>query len=114
MGQQMTDQIAFLTEARTALEGLELSRDREKQLKLDESKVGKALDAEKKSLEDNISSTVRKRRDAIASSYDAEIGKAEDKLTQRSTVKREKAKNQGMKERIAEETADPAQRHQGS
>ena len=80
MGQQMTDQIAFLTEARTALEGLELSRDREKQLKLDESKVGKALDAEKKSLEDNISSTVRKRRDAIASSYDAEIDKAEDKL----------------------------------
>ncbi len=105
MGQQMTDQIAFLTEARTALEGLELSRDREKQLKLDESKVGKALDAEKKSLEDNISSTVRKRRDAIASSYDAEIDKAEDKL-KKARVKREKAKNQGMKERIAEETAD--------
>ena len=105
MGQQMTDQMAFLTEARTALEELGVAEDREKQLKIDESKVGKALDAEKKTLEDSINSTVRKRREAIASSYDAEIGKAEDKL-KKARVKREKAKNQGMKERIAEETAD--------
>ena len=105
MGQQMTDQMAFLTEARTALEELGVAKDREKQLKIDETKVGKALDAEKKALEDNVNSTVRKRREAIASSYDAEMDEAEYKL-KKARAKREKAKNQGMKERIAEETAD--------
>ena len=105
MGQQITDQIAFLTEARTALEELGVARDREKQLKQDEGKWGKTLDGEKRALEETVNSTVKKRRDAISTSYDEEIEKAQDKL-KKARVKREKAKNQGMKERIAEETAD--------
>ncbi len=103
--QQTTDQIAFLIQARTALEELGVVTDREKQLKIDEIKVGKTLEVEKKTLEETINSTVRKRREAIASRYDAEMDKAEEKL-KKARVKREKAKNQGMKERISEETAD--------
>ena len=80
MGQQITDQIAFLTEARTALEELGVARDREKQLKQDEGKWGKTLDGEKRALEETVNSTVKKRRDAISTSYDEEIEKAQDKL----------------------------------
>ena len=105
MGQQTTDQIAFLIEARTALEELGVVKDREKQLKIDEIKVGKTLEVEKRTVEETINTTVRKRREAISSSYEAEMDKAEDKL-KKARVKREKAKNQGMRERIAEETAD--------
>lgn len=105
MGQQTADQIAFLQEARKALEELEILKDREKQLKIDEVKVGKTLDMEKKAAEDAVNSTIRKRRDAICSSYDKEMDKAEERL-KKARTKREKAKNQGMKERIAEETAD--------
>lgn len=95
MGQQITDQIAFLTEARTALEELGVARDREKQLKQDEGKWGKTLDGEKRALEETVNSTVKKRRDAISTSYDEEIEKAQDKL-KKARVKREKAKNQRM------------------
>lgn len=105
MEQQTTDQVAFLIQARTALEELGVVKDREKQLKIDEIKVGKTLEVEKRTLEETINAAVRKRREAIASSYDAEMDKVEDKL-KKARVKREKAKNQGMKERIAEETAD--------
>ena len=65
----------------------------------------KALDTEKKQMTDAVGSTVKKRRDDINSSYDAEINKAQDQL-KKARAKREKAKNQGMKERIAEETSE--------
>ena len=77
MGQQTTDQIAFLIEARTALEELGVVKDREKQLKIDEIKVGKTLEVEKRTVEETINTTVRKRREAISSSYEAEMDKAE-------------------------------------
>lgn len=101
----ITDNIAFLTEAREKLEELDLLKDREKQLKADEARLGKLLESEKKAVNDNISATVKKRREDINSSYDREIAKGQDKL-KKARAEREKAKNQGMKERIAEETAD--------
>ena len=101
----ITDNIGFLTEAREKLEELELLKDREKQLKADEARLEKVLEGEKKTVNDNISATVKKRREDINASYDREIAKGQDKLKKAKT-KREKAKSQGMKERIAEETAD--------
>ena len=44
-------------------------------------------------------------RDRINSSYDQEIGKGQERL-KKARAKREKAKSQGIKERIAEETSE--------
>ena len=48
---------------------------------------------------------MKKRRQEISASYDAEINKAQD-LLKKARVKREKAKSQGVKERIADETSE--------
>ena len=52
---------------------------------------------------DTIARTVKARGEEIARSYDAEIGKTEDQL-KKVKAKREKARNQGVKGRIAEDT----------
>ena len=49
--------------------------------------------------------TVKKRREEMESSYDSEIGKLQEKL-KKIRARREKAKNQGMKDRIKEETVE--------
>ncbi len=104
MAQTAKECLSFLAEAGEAVEELSVIVDREKTLEADEQRLGHALDAEKKSLEDTVRTTVKKRREEIESSYDAEITKAQEQL-KKARGKREKAKNQGVKERIAEETA---------
>lgn len=52
---------------------------------------------------DTIARTVKARGEEIARSYDAELGKTEDQL-KKVKAKREKARNQGIKGRIAEDT----------
>lgn len=105
MAQTIQECLDYLAAARESVEELSLAADREEQLKQDESRLKKALDTEKKQMTDAVGSTVKKRRDDINSSYDAEINKAQDQL-KKARAKREKAKNQGMKERIAEETSE--------
>ena len=105
MAQTIEECLDYLAAARESVEELSLAADREDQLKQDESRLKKALDTEKKQMADAVGSTVKKRRDDINSSYDAEINKAQDQL-KKARAKREKAKNQGMKERIAEETSE--------
>ncbi|MCI6887367.1 MAG: hypothetical protein MR868_08985 [Lachnospiraceae bacterium] len=97
--------LAFLGKARDALEELSISEDRETQLQADEKRLGKALEQERKTIADAIQQTVKKRKDEICASYDKEINKAQDQL-KKAKSKREKAKNQGVKDRIADETAD--------
>ena len=105
MAQTIQECLDYLAAARESVEELSLAADREEQLKQDESRLKKALETEKKQMTDAVGSTVKKRRDDINSSYDAEINKAQDQL-KKARAKREKAKNQGMKERIAEETSE--------
>lgn len=95
----------FLEKAREALDDLSVVQDREGQLELDEKRLGKALDTEKKVIADTISQTIKKRRDEINTTYDKEINKAQDQL-KKARSKREKAKSQGVKERISSETAE--------
>ena len=104
MAQTIQECLDYLAAARESVEELSLAADREEQLKQHESRLKKALDTEKNQMTDAVGSTVKKRRDDINSSYDAEINKAQDQL-KKARAKREKAKNQGMKERIAEETS---------
>lgn len=104
MTQPATDQSALLSEARQAVENLNRMKTERGQLDLEEKQLRRQLDAERKAAEDSIALTVKKRREEINSSYDKEIAKGQDRL-RRARQKREKAKNQGMRERIAEETS---------
>ena len=85
------------------MEALAVVEDREKQLIQDEGKKKKLLEMERKQVAELVAQTIKKRRDEIDSSYDTEIGKAQEQL-KKARARREKAKNQGVKERIAEET----------
>ena len=105
MAQTIEECLDYLAAARESVEELSLAADREEQLKQDEARLKKSLDAEKKQMADAVGSTVKKRREDLSSSYDVEINKAQD-LLKKARAKREKAKNQGIKERIAEETSE--------
>lgn len=104
MVQTKEECLAFLNEAREALDELSLLIDREAQLKQDELRLEKTLEAERKTVSEEIKQTVKMRRDEINSSYDKEIDKAQERL-KKVRGKREKAKTAGIKERIANETA---------
>lgn len=105
MAQTITDFKSFLEDAKDALLELKDFSQKEEQLHQEALKLEKTLAAEKKEVNDSIHSTVKKRREEIESSYDAEIGKLQDKL-KKVRARREKAKNQGIKERIREETTE--------
>lgn len=104
MAREIQDNVGFLMEAKGALAELEAERAKSLRLQSEEKRLTRALASEKKSVEDEITSTVRKRKDEIALSYDREISKTQDKL-KKARVRREKAKDQGVKERINNETA---------
>lgn len=105
MTQQITDYTAFLEEAKQSVEDLNHYRERGEKLRLEEKRLEKALESEKKAVSDAISLTIKKRQEGINSSYDQEINKGQERL-KKAHNKREKAKNQGMKERIEEETSE--------
>lgn len=65
----------------------------------------KELAAAKKAVTDSVNQTIKKRRSEIDTSYDKEIAKGQERL-KKARTQREKAKNKGMKERIAEETSE--------
>ncbi len=101
----ITDYEAFLREAKTAVVELAEIESQEERLSRQLKQDQKVLEQRKRQVEDTISHTTRKRLNEIASSYDKEISKGQEHL-KKARSKREKAKNQGMKERIIEETAD--------
>lgn len=105
MLQTKEDCLAFLAEAREAMDELSIITDRGKQLRLDEARLAKTLETEKKAVADNIRLTVKKRSEEISANYDKEIIKGQESL-KRARSRREKAKSQGMKERIADETGE--------
>lgn len=105
MAQTTEECLAFLSEARDALDELSLLQDQEAQLEQEEKKLEKTLSTEKKLVSDTIQQTIKSRRAEIDSSYEAELGKVQEKL-KKERNKREKAKNQRMKDRIAEETSE--------
>ena len=105
MGQTAEECLAFLGKAREALGELSALEEQERQLVLEERRSGNVLDTERKMVADTIQQTVKKRREEINVTYDKEIAKAQEQL-KKARSKREKAKNQGIKERIADETSE--------
>lgn len=103
MAQPITDYAAFFAGAKQAVQELEQLELKEKQLKETEKQLENSLKAKQRSITDTISQTVKQRSEEISKSYDAEIAKTQDRL-KKARAKREKAKSQGVKERIAEDT----------
>ena len=97
--------LEFLEKAREAVSELSVAEDSERQMEQDCQRLERELEAEQKQMADAVQATVKKRRQEISASYDSEINKAQD-LLKKARTKREKAKNQGVKERIADETAE--------
>lgn len=96
--------VLFLKEAKEALIQLEAVQVRKDELDLTEKKQAKALAAQKKAVEDQVNSTIKKRLDELNRRFDGEIVKVQDAI-KKIKAKRDKAKHQSMKERIAGQLA---------
>ena len=105
MEQAITDYVKFLADARDAVYRLNNDQATAKQLKEQGERQEKELAAAKKAVTDSVNQTIKKRRSEIDTSYDKEIAKGQERL-KKARTQREKAKNKGMKERIAEETSE--------
>ena len=105
MAQTITDFKSFLEDAKQAVTELSEFSSRENALRQEEQRLERTLEAEKKAVSDSVNATVKKRREEIVRSYDSEIGKLQEKL-RKTRTRRERAKNQGIKDRIKEETQE--------
>lgn len=80
MGQPITDHAAFFASAGQAVEELEALNTEVEQLEADEKKLESSLKGKQRSVTETISQTVKQRKEEITKSYDAELGKAQDRL----------------------------------
>ena len=101
MGPAITDYVRFLADARDAVYRLNCDQNTAAQLADEEEHQEQELETANRAVADAVNQTVKKRLDEINSSYDKEIAKGQERL-KKARAKREKAKNKGMKERIAE------------
>ena len=105
MEQPITDYVVFLEEAKQAVVERNRMLDQEEAVKQRARESEKELEAEEKSVTDTVNQTIKKRVEEINASYDRELNKGQERL-KKARSKREKAKSLGVKERIAEETAE--------
>ncbi len=105
MMQTKEESLEFLERARETVAELSVAEDREKKMQQDEQRIKRSLETETRQMTDAVQTTIKKRRQEIVSSYDAEMGKVQEQM-KKARAKREKARNQGMKERIEEETSE--------
>lgn len=99
----------------SGIEGLQLLRDKLVQLdgyqndnyllSLDEKKVEKSIASKETAIEEELSFTIKKRKEEIETRYDQEISKAKDQM-KKVEIKKEQAKNAQISERIDIETSD--------
>lgn len=94
----------FFEGAKTSLAEIGQLNSEATRLKNEQSQLQRSLDEQQKELDDALNSRFNKALSEIEKPYNAEIDKEEDQLA-RAQKKREKAKSQGIKERITEETS---------
>ena len=83
---------------------LEEYKAKAKAARASEEKLEKELRQKEKEMADEITSTIKKRRNGIENTYDSQINKNKGQL-KKVNSKREKSKDAKMSERIKEETA---------
>ena len=106
MNQPITDYGAFLREAKQAVADLNEMQQREAALTQQLAQSRRQLEMEEKAVADHISQTIKRRAADLASGYDKELSRGQERL-KKARSRREKAKSQGVKERISEETKPP-------
>ncbi len=106
MSQPITDYNSFFSGALQAIEETGGLKQEEEQLRAEEARTRSELEAEEKKLKSEIDRSIKERLNEINRTYDGEISKAKEEL-KKAQAKREKARNQSVKARIAEETKGP-------
>ena len=101
---QPMDYTAMLGEAQTALEELSTFTEQGTQLRGQLEKMEKDLDAEERAVRTAVDSAAADRRGDLEKSFDDEITTLQQRLD-RERASRDRAKTQGMEERIRQETA---------
>lgn len=97
--------INALKQFRALVENYNNSKELNEQAESEEKCLEKELAINKKNLKDDIEMTIKKRRGEVSAQFDKEIDKDEDKI-KKIRAQRSKAKDKGVKERIADETSD--------
>lgn len=104
MDQPITDYVEFLNQARQAVMDVNRMREKEDAMHQRIRQSRRELESTEKEQADQISQTIKKRVEELTDSYDRELTKGQERL-KRARSKREKAKSQGVRERIEEETS---------
>ena len=99
------EKVDYLYQVQTDLEAVEQLKKELAEYKNQEKNLKKAITAEEKSIQDEISQTIRKRKNEIEKAYDDQIEENKSK-SRKMKIKRDKVKSKRMDERVSEETAD--------
>jgi hypothetical protein len=97
------EKVDYLIKVRDAVTERDELRGQIDQMKQTVKKLGRSISAEEKSIQDEIATTVRKRKQELETGYDKHL---EDNRDRRKSVvaKKEKKKNQKMNARMEKET----------
>lgn len=95
---------AFLQQAKVEVLNLRALETRRDQVQLENRQAKKALEAEKKSVEEEIRRTVKTRREELSAGYDNDLGQLRQQQ-KNARDRRTEAKGEGVRARIAEENA---------
>ena len=98
------ENITFLRDAKEASDALTRLQESSDDQELTAKKLEKELASEQKAVADSIELTVKKRRNELEKSFNDQISKTTAQL-KAAQDKRSKAKDAGVKARIANETA---------
>lgn len=97
--------LEFLADALSAMAAQDKIEQDLKALSQEADRLNKSLEQTRKTMQEQMNSTVSKRRAELLAGYNEQLAQLESKI-KKSNAAREKAKNQGVKERIASETEE--------
>lgn len=95
----------YLLGAQEALRVLETDKAQLEEHRGNEKKTKKAIAVEEKSIQDEIDSTLKRRKEELALSYDKQLDAVHNKVREVQS-KRDRRKEKYVSERVAEETAE--------
>lgn len=97
--------VDFLIQARDEIVHCNQLEQQQKHLKDKEDKMRKAISQEEKSINDEINSTIKKRKAEIENTYDSQL-EASRKKMKKAQGEKDKEKSERVGQRVDEETAD--------
>ncbi|MCM1496760.1 MAG: hypothetical protein NC089_13315 [Bacteroides sp.] len=97
--------VDYLIQARSEISHCSQLEQQKKQLQDKEEKMRKAIQQEEKSINDEINSTIKKRKSEIEDTYDSQLDTSRKKM-KKAQEKKNKEKSERVGQRVDEETAD--------